>query len=154
MSEYISIAKSVIDFFGRFIKPRDKMTYNIPKKTLVFTPMPHPKSTWWHMGTSSGKPAMQISGRFRATNITKGNVLCAVAKIKKPKILGYVAVQDMNSNYFGSYPIPPGGSTEMSFDFWITPPIKNEGEDFVADVAILDQFGNHHWIKKIEFKYS
>jgi len=154
MSEYILIIKSIIDFFSRFIKPKDKMTYTIPKKTVVFTPLPGPKTAWWHMGSSAGKPSMQVSSRFRVTNITKGNILLVVAKMKKPNILGHVMVQDMNSNYFGSYPIPPGGSTEMSFDFWIIPPIKKEGENFYADIAILDQFNNHHWMKKVEFLYS
>lgn len=143
-----------IDIIQGWLAPSDEVTYKIPKKTVVVLPKAGSSSTWWHMGSSSGKPAMQIVGDFTVTNLTKFNILLCVAKMKNPKILGSVLVKDFNSNYHGSYMIPGGGTTDMSFNFWIMPPLRKENESFVADVAILDQFGNEHWIKKIKFKYS
>jgi len=56
-------------------------------------------------------------------------------------------------NIYGSYMIPDGATTDLSNDFWIIPPYKEKGQAFAADIAILDQFGNEHWIKNVEFPY-
>ena len=106
------------------------------------------------MGSMSGKPAMQIVGRFNVTNITKYGVILSAVKMKKPRYMGNVMVKDSMSKLHGMYQIPPAGYTDMSFDFWIIPAFKKQGESFVADIAVLDQFGNEHWIKKVRFNYS
>ena len=155
-----SIIGIITGFFKKFWKWIRKIfisssaTFDIPKKTIIIVPQAHRKSTWWHMGRSGDKPAMQISGDFTVTNITKSNILLTVAKMKKPKALGHVMVKDLNSQYHGSYYIPSGATTKLTFDFWIIPPIKEVKQNFTADIAIVDQFGNEHWIKKVEFKYS
>lgn len=106
------------------------------------------------MGGTSGKPAMQVVGRFNVTNITKYAVILSAVKMKNPRYMGNVMVKDSKTNYHGRYQIVPGGYTDMSFDFWIDPPFKKKNESFVADIAVLDQFGNEHWIKKITFTYT
>jgi hypothetical protein len=142
----------IYNFIRRKIK-KDSAVFEIPKKSIIIVPKTHPNATWWHMGSTKGEPAMQISGDFTVTNITKYNILLTVAKMKKPKSLGHVMVKDTESEYHGSYPIPSGATTRMSVDFWIIPPFKEKGESFAADIAILDQFAIEHWIKKVEFKY-
>jgi hypothetical protein len=143
-----------IDLLKKLLTPREQIIYKIPKKTIVVIPSTHSKSTWWHMGSSSGKPAMQVVGRFKVTNITKYNILLTAAEMKKPKLLGYVMVKDTESESHGSYMIPGGATTDLDFGFWIVPPFKKENESFNADVAIWDQFANKHWIKTINFQYS
>ena len=49
--------------------------------------------------------------------------------------------------------IPPGTTTEVHSDFWLTPPVKKERETVRVDIALVDQFGNEHWVKGVEFKY-
>jgi len=143
-----------LDLIRKIFQPKEEITYKIPKKSIVVLPNPSRNEIWWHMGSSSDKPAAQITGRFKVTNLTKYNILLVAAKMKKPKILGHVMVKDSKSNYYGTYMIPGGGTSVMSFDFWIMPPVKKENETFKADVAIIDRFGNEHWIKDIEFPYS
>ena len=53
-----------------------------------------------------------------------------------------------------AHSIPMGGLSELSFDFFVQPPVKEEGILFKADVAIIDQFGNEHWLKGLEFPYT
>ena len=163
MIENIPIIKSIIDLLtaigsviGRLFGGRGKSNVQtvIPKKTVIVPPNPNPHSTWWHMGSSAGSPAMQVVGRFKVTNITKYNIFLCTAKMRKPKLFGHVSVKDSKSQYHGFYEIPPTGITDLSFDFWIIPPFKKEGEAFTADVAIIDQFGNEHWIKGIDFIYT
>jgi len=132
-------------------------TFDIPKKTIVLIPKVG-RGTWWHMGAVSGEPAMQISGKFKVTNITRYPITLTVAMIRKPKLLGSVSVEVLDgevlNTYSSSYAIPPGETTNLSFGFWVHPPVKEKGEIFVADIAILDQFANEHWIKRLEFKYE
>ena len=135
-------------------KEESSIYFDIPKKTIVVAPNANPCSTWWHMGSTSGEPAMQVVGRFNVTNITKYAVILSAVKMKKPRCVGNVMVKDSESKYHGRYQIVPGGYTDMSFDFWIVPPFKKENESFVADIAVVDQFGNEHWINKVTFAYT
>ena len=152
----LSLLKAFLDLWRKLFpkKEASRIYYEIPKRTIVIAPNPNSRDTWWHMGSSSGQPAMQVSGRFNVTNITKYAVILSAVKMRKPMYMGTVMVKDSKSNYHGMYQIPPGGYTDMSFDFWIIPPFKKQGDSFIADVAVLDQFGNEHWIKKVNFKYS
>lgn len=142
------IFEKVINLF----KPSDAI-HNIPRKTLVLLPKANPNSTWWHMGGIGGEPAMQIVGHFTVTNISKFSILPTLVKMKKPKILGHVMCKKMDENIYGGYMIPEGGTTDLSYDFWITPPIKEKDESFKANIAFVDQFGNEHWVKGVEFPY-
>ncbi|NQY74403.1 MAG: hypothetical protein HRT90_06525 [Candidatus Margulisbacteria bacterium] len=131
-----------------------RITNKIPKKTIIVAPNPNPHDTWWHMGSQGiNEPTMQISGSYQVTNITEDNINLSAVEMKKPNVMGNIIVKDSKSHYYGSYPIPSKYLTDISFDFLIKPPFKKTGESFKADVAIIDQFGNEHWIKGIVFVY-
>jgi hypothetical protein len=134
-------------------KGSEELALRIPKKTLVMVPVPGHGAYWWHMGSLAEKPAMQIVGHYTITNVTKLGIVPTVAKLKKPRSLGHVMVREITSQMHGSFVIPPSATTDLQFDFWIVPPVRKEGEPFVADVAVLDQFGNEHWLRRIEFVY-
>lgn len=142
-------------FWGKIksIIPNEEAAIKIPKRTLVLVIKGTGHQSWWHMGKSGDEPAMQIVAHFTATNISNFGVLPTSAKMRKPKYLGHVMAKKHDDNIYGSYIIPKGIITELSVDFWITPPIKNKGELLKADIAIIDQFGNEHWIKNVEFRY-
>lgn len=154
----LTVIGTVTGFFKRTWQAlvahvRDQSPYlPIPKKSIII--LPDDEQPWWHMGSLRGQPAMQVHGRFRATNITKYEVLLVAAKLRKPALLGMVLTKDVDSQYHGNYSIPPGHTTDLSVDFSAVPAVREEGEDFVADVAILDQFGNKHWIRKVLFRYN
>lgn len=106
------------------------------------------------MGLSKDKPAMQVVSQWYATNITTEQVVVTNGFIRKPKTETVMPlIKHPNSNVFGRYPILPRKTTQLMLDFWIQPPLHKEGESFKADVVILDQFGNEHEIKNVEFKY-
>ena len=88
-------------FFGwvaekarNIFKPSDAI-HNIPRKTLVLLPKANPNTTWWHMGSSDGAPAMQIVGHFTVTNISKLNVLPVLVKMKSQKFLVMLCVRKL-----------------------------------------------------------
>jgi hypothetical protein len=63
-------------------------------------------------------------------------------------------VRDSNTNLYGWYNIPATQSTIADVLILVSPPIGKEGATLTTDVAILDQFGNEHWIKGIEFSHG
>lgn len=130
---------------------------DVPPKTLILQPVPRRNALWWHMGSMSGNPAMQIVGDLNITNISKHDVVVMGAKLKKPRALGHAFVRAQGSNLYGSgsdHSVPVGGISDLRFDFFVQPPVKEKGQMFKADVAILDQFGNEHWLKGLEFPYT
>lgn len=122
--------------------------HHISRQTLIL--QPHgPRPFWWHMGSSRGQPAMQIIGNLIATNISKYGVLVTSAKMRRPKTTGVAHLPGTKNDLIESRYV-----TEMSFDFWVIPPVRKKGETLRADIAIVDQFGNEHWLKKVRFEYS
>ncbi len=145
--------EKIIGLFKRQEKTHPNQI-DIPKKTLTLIEEKLTNQTWWHMGSSGEKPAMQIVTQFKATNITNLDILVTQARMKKPKCYGHVLTRHPDQNMYGSYMIPARKISEVSLDFWVMPPIKKKGESFKADIGVVDQFGNEHWVKGIEFKYQ
>jgi len=127
---------------------------DIPSKTMVLIPVSRSNALWWHMGSMGDQPAMQIVGDLNVTNISKYNVVVMGAKLRKPKAVGHAMVRAHDSNIYGTkHQIPQGGISDLRFDFFVQPPVREAGNPFKADVAIIDQFGNEHWLKGLEFPY-
>lgn len=124
----------------------------LPSRSVVIVPGSQ-RGSWWHLGKSADQPAMQMSAEFKATNITRYEVLLVAAKLRRPKRLGMVLTRKPGDRLYGEYRIPPGDTTDISVDLWVIPPVCEKDKTFVGDIAILDQFGNHHWINKLAFEY-
>ena len=75
------------------------------------------------------------------------------AKLRKPKAVGHALVRAHDSGMYGKHVIPKGTVSDLRFDFFVQPPIYEKGKTFKADVAIVDQFDNEHWLKGLEFSY-
>jgi len=159
----LTILGTVFGWFGKvwnwasslFTSKGSSATLEVPKKTMILLPMARPNALWWHMGSMGKSPAMQIVGDLNVTNISKYDVFVMGAKLKRPKAIGHAVVSDPDGGPYSSYnPIPSGGIGDLRFDFFVQPPVREKGQQFRADVAIIDQFGNEHWLKKLEFPYN
>lgn len=128
---------------------------DIPAKTMILIPASRANALWWHMGSMGGQPAMQIVGDLNITNISQYDVVVMGAKLRKPKAIGHAMVRAHDSNMYDSkHHIPQGSISDLRFDFFIQPPVREAGKPFKADVAIIDQFGNEHWLKGLDFPYN
>lgn len=97
---------------------------------------------------------MQIVGALNVTNISTYGIFVMAAKLRKPKAVGHALVRAHDSNMYSSkHVIPEGAVGDLSFDFYVQPPVREKGKPCKADVAIIDQFGNEHWLKGLEFPY-
>ena len=127
---------------------------DVPTKTMVLMPIARQNALWWHMGTMGDQPMMQIVGDLNVTNISKYGVFVMGAKLRKPKAVGHAFVRAQDSDmYDAKNVIPQGTISDLRFDFYVQPPVCQKGKPFKADVAIVDQFGNEHWLKGLEFPY-
>ncbi len=136
----------------KLIRP-SSATYDIPNKTLILL-QPQDNAMWWHMGTVGKEPAMQIVGDMRVTNISRYNILLSAVKLKRPKVIGHAGIIDHAVEENGEFLIPENGTCRVRFHCWVVPPVKQENQDFVTDIALIDQYGNEHWMKKVKFTYK
>jgi hypothetical protein len=120
----------------------------LPKETI--RAIPKDRSAWWSPGSVKGKPAMHIVSDWFITNVSSQDVLICAVKVRKPKASGDILVRNPYQNIYGTYRIPPNYTTDASIDFWIQPPIRQEGEELVAKFKIIDQLGNVHRTQKVK----
>lgn len=125
----------------------------IPKKTIIILNENNDLSNFWHIGSKGDEPILQIAGRFVVTNITDKPVKLVHSIIKGYNSFGVAHVKDLFSQYWGSYDIPPGKTTRVSIHFLI-PPLKRlkKKKPLILNVAIVDQFNNKHWLKRVAFR--
>ncbi len=129
---------------------------NIPSNAIVFVDSDTGNQNYWHVGSQQGKPILQFVSNLMATNITDQPVSLANAILKGvegKQDLAVISVKDINSQYSGSYPIPPKGQTAVSICFIIHPrKMPKSGVSINLKVGIVDQFGNKYWVKNIIFR--
>lgn len=126
-----------------------KIRRQVPRETLRIVPNWHER--WWHMGTSRNEPAMQVVTRLHVTNITQEPVKLLSASIKPTNTPGNVSTQHPERNIYGGYPILPKRTASVLVDFFIHPPIREEGKDLAGRIILVDQYGNRHKSPKIIF---
>jgi hypothetical protein len=134
----------------------------VPSKTVILLPEPRINALYWTYAGTPEAPAMQVVGDLVVTNISQVGVNLPIGVLRYRRRRWYLArkevraspwVKDLKSPYSGGYGIPPGGTTHVRAAFvWKEqerPPIG----DLVADVALVDQFGNHHWLRRLRLKH-
>jgi len=124
----------------------------VPSKIMIIMPLAQSKALWWHMGGMNGHPAMQIVGDLSVTNISHYGLYIMGSKLRRPKAVGHALVQGESGYGIGNL-IPERAVTNLRFDFYVQPPVCAAGKAFKADVAVIDQFGNEHWLKGLTFPY-
>jgi hypothetical protein len=131
---------------------------DIPKKTLILIPDMSPHALRWGLGKAGEEEAMQISGTIQATNTSRYAIRAAGIKLLNPRdlviITRIVTIRDPESGMHSTGNlIAPGRIGDLSFMFFVTPAITMPGMPLIATIAILDQFGNEHAIRDLEFKF-
>ncbi len=158
----ITIIGIIVGWFSglfRWIFNRIKIWYQnkkapinrIPKQTLKIVPRPF--SARWSVGKENGKSIVHLAIDFYITNIYTSNVKVLDAYLKKEKVhTRIVSVRHPHSNIHGRYPILPGETTESIVSFTIDSKKVSGDRPYFSDIVLVDQFGNQHLVKKIEFK--
>jgi len=132
--------------------------FAVPPETLRLAAKPE-GNCWWSMGKKGDEPTMQIVGRMYATNVSSVPVRLTQIELRygflgRKRESGMVMVsRGLHENMYGMYDIPPGETRDASFDFWIYPPVVKPDEHFtVHSISFIDQFGNRHPVKRLQFR--
>ena len=152
----IFIASEIFRRYGEVIFSKDGKTSTLIPWIRHWLNRPiivrHQRHNWWHMGrTGDQKPSMQVVSYWYITNQSNHSLMMLNAYIVKPRIYGHVMTKDVNSQYHGSYPVPPQGTTDLQADFWINPPIRKVGKDLKLDIVFVDQYGQKRKIRNVGF---
>lgn len=143
--------------FDEWKKRKKHEGFTVPKETLRLASKSE-GSCWWHMGKKGDEPTMQVVGRMFVTNIASVPVRIPQVELRygfwgRKRVSGMVMVsRQLHENMYGMYDIPPNETRNLSFDFWVYPPVVASTELFVAcKVCFFDQFGNRHTLRRVQF---
>jgi hypothetical protein len=158
--DILGAVKAVVGFLDKIIFTGIPVIWRsiFGAKTIVLVNnASSPYENFWHIGSHDGKPVLQIACKFMVTNLTDSPIALAKAiwkgKIKGDVLTMLVHVKDTGSQYWGSYDIPPKARTSVGVDFIILPKkMPKNGEAVTLSIGIIDQFGNKHWVKNVDFR--
>jgi hypothetical protein len=116
-------------------------------QTVVIIPEARPNALWWSHGTRGDKPVRQVVGDFIVTNTTGEAIqlIYAVLRLRRWLFFGRSQKGDAGGR------IPPRTVASIRVHFIGLVKKKPAGR-LVADVAMVDQFGNHHWLRRLVFR--
>lgn len=144
--------------FDEWKKRKTHGGFSMPHDTLRLATKP-PGNCWWHMGKRGDDPTMQVVGSLFATNVAAVPVRCPQVELRygflgRHRVSGMVMVANGERHrMYGMHDIPPSETRDLTFDFWVFPPVVKAGEDFtVHSVSIMDQFGNRHVMRRVQFR--
>jgi len=118
----------------------------VPRRTIT-TVLQNEELCWWNEATMQDQPAMQVHGDVMVANISDKWISLPVAQIGKSRTLGTATIKNHTST------LQPSERAPCGFMFFVQPPVKMKGKTFIADVALVDQFGNSHWMRKMKFVF-
>ena len=155
------IAGSVKFAFWAFDEWQKRKThggFSMPRDTLRLA-QKMPGNCWWHMGKQGDDPTMQIVGSVFASNAAAVPVRVPQVELRygvlgRHRLFGLAMVASGGTQrIYGMHDIPPNQTRDLKFDFWLFPPVCKPGEPFTAhSVTMLDQFGNRHKLKRVQFR--
>ena len=97
--------RNIVSWSRRLLIPAGA---TLPRQTIRI--VQHPHTPWWHMGSASGKPAMQLASHWYVTNITDRTVHVLAARLLRPRTDGMVSTRHPDRDIYGTFPIAPGAT--------------------------------------------
>jgi len=116
------------------------------ERRITFVVTPDYSQCYWQEGGGGNVPHMLIICGLHITNAgpaPDGQIVDAYIRRPHTRASNYI-----NLDVF----YPHGLARDAVFNFEITPPVVESGEDFTADVVVVDQFGVEHGANKIAFR--
>ena len=103
---------------------------------------------------------MQIVGRMFVTNVHSAPIRITHAELrygfgrrKRVSAMDISVSRSLRGNLYGMFDIAPNETTNLSFDFWVVPPVVKSMKPFTAhSVTIFDHLGNPHTIRRLRFE--
>lgn len=110
------------------------------------------EAMWTTATIVSDRPMVQLVADFAVVNGNDTKVLLVSARLRKPATEGLVRVQDAHGGTAATRALEPFASACASVIFFVPLSPPPAGTNVVADVGLVDQFGNTHWLEKVRFR--
>jgi hypothetical protein len=139
--EYI---KRFFSWSGKWL--REPWGSGRPPRRITFAVTPDYSQCHWQEGGRGEVLHMLIICGLHITNAgpaQQGQVIDAYIRRPHTRASNY-----MNPDVF----YPRGFARDAVFNFEIAPPVINSGEDFVADIVVVDQFGGENIARGVTFR--
>ena len=162
LEKFGSVIATMFQSFTKLFKRTSNLPENIPSKTIAIVQQPRINALWWSEGSMADRPLLQVVGDFNVTNIWSKEIKLAGALLSYKRwfilnrtVRGESSVKDLKSVYSGTYSIPPNEMTWLRVSFHFIPKdgVPKHLAILKAKVAVIDQFGNHHWVENLTFKH-
>jgi hypothetical protein len=104
-------------------------------------------SSYWQEGTRRKIPHMFVVCTLHVTNmgpVESGRIVKAYVKRNRNRFPNFI-------NTDTAYPL--GLTRSVTLNFEVSPPLAGSGEPLVADVELVDQFGESHTVRQVLFKH-
>jgi hypothetical protein len=108
----------------------------------------------WQEGSRGDERVMHVNCKLYLTNVGPQPAFQILeVYVKKPRTQGF-PLPNMRQRMNPRLPeAPPDARLALPFEatFLVNPPMVKSGEVFKADIVLVDQFGEKHTVKKVEF---
>jgi len=136
-------------------------TEAVPSRTVTIVQESRVNALYWSPASMGTRPFVSVVADLNVTNIWRKEIRLAGALIRYPQsrwrritVRGDTMVRNEKTGYSGNHPIPPNTMSHVRAHFLVPVKVKREAGHFKADIALIDQFGNHHWCQELEFRDS
>lgn len=117
-----------------------------PTRRITFAVTPDYSQCYWQEGGRGAGPHMLVICGLHIANAgpaPQGQVVDVYIRSPLSHATNYVDPQLL---------YPRGLALTLPFNFEIAPPVVSSGEKFVADVVVVDQFGEEHTAEQVTFR--
>jgi len=114
--------------------------------------VPHQPRCFWSPGKRNGRDVMIVNAMFHATSMSSDPIWLVAALLRKPATEGVVSVNYEMRVIGPDCALEPKRRMFARADFFVAPPLRTPGEDFVADVVIVDNLERKHR-KRVVFRH-
>ena len=121
------------------------------QRPLVITPEARVNALWWSQGSTGDRPVRQVVGDFHLTNTTD-EAMHLMDAVLRPRRLSLFPGRAFKGDTFVTRAMPPRSIASTRVHFMIVGKEKPQPGPLVADLALVDQFGVHHWLRGLVFK--
>ena len=106
----------------------------------------------WEYAKRGDEEIVVLNTCWKITNTLPYHITALNAYLKRPEeIKGSVMIHEVNSQYWGTYPIPKGYTTDMSINFVINKKhIQSPKQIIIAAIELQDAIGRTHKFSDIK----
>lgn len=121
----------------------------VPNKTLILVRDGTPGASRYSLDIGGRGVSMHAACDVKATNVFTRPVQIVAARIHKPVTHGTISIRSAGGwgKQLEGHAIPSGETLDVRVEFLVESAPWPKRGSFTADIVLIDQFGNEHWLR-------